>query len=842
MANATKIARPGRLLSQAFAVCAPLVLALLTSCDPAKRVAQGDHLLVRSRIELLSSPQDPLGRERPEREDLQEILKQQPNKKILFSRFYLGAYNLPDPQRMERREPIRQAAQALRNQRRTSNGKEPKPYVRSAWEWLQEEVGEPPVLLDSALTVRSADQLRLYMLKEGWFNAEVLVDSTLDLRRRRASVEYRISPGLPYRFGRIAFEGATPAIDALLATAAEQSLLSSGARFDSDLLDEERRRISAHLKDHGYLYYTHDLILFDADSTVGGRRVDVVMRTTLPTARPGETMPREGRVYQVAHVVVDTRGAASGKNIFITDTVRDQEHILLHTGPRPTYRTHALLASIFLRPGGTFRQSDADLTYKRLTGLRVFDRVEMTYDTTGTGAPDKVNAMVRLWPGKRQSVGAEGFGTNRGGFLGTSVNFNYRHRNLFRNMGALQLQMTVGLEAQQSFSGQAGTPTTEAGTTIGTDVLFNTVELGPELNVRLPRVLLVPAWFKRSTNARTAINVLYNYQRRPDYTRTVAKAGVGLEWNESPQKVWGLYPVDVNVIKIPSLTDGFRQFLKDANDPILTDSYTDHIIAGSRVSYTLNTQTATRQRQVFYYRANLETSGNVLHALHGLDADRTKFLDPGGDEYFTVAGVRYAQYLKLTSDFRYYLNVHEKSTAAFRVALGAGQPLANLDVLPFETSFFSGGANGLRAWRARTLGPGGYNAPLVAFDRIGEAMLEANAEYRFKLISYLEGALFCDVGNIWLLQDDPNKPNSQLSSKILGQLAVGTGVGARLNFDYFIVRFDLALQTKDPALPPGERWIFQPKDQYELLRSTQLATRFEYEPVLNLNLGIGYPF
>jgi outer membrane protein assembly factor BamA len=178
---------------------------------------------------------------------------------------------------------------------------------------------------------------------------------------------------------------------------------------------------------------------------------------------------------------------------------------------------------------------------------------------------------------------------------------------------------------------------------------------------------------------------------------------------------------------------------------------------------------------------------------------------------------------------------------AFRAAGGFGVPYGNLGVLPFESSFFVGGANGLRAWRARSIGPGSYSAPLIAFDRIGEIRMEGNVEYRFKLISYLEGAFFADIGNIWNWNEDPAKPGSGFSKDFISELAVGTGFGARLNFDFLIVRFDLGLQTKDPSLPKGERWLFQPKDEFEA-RAAENGLLTTYKPQFNFNLGIGYPF
>jgi len=264
----------------------------------------------------------------------------------------------------------------------------------------------------------------------------------------------------------------------------------------------------------------------------------------------------------------------------------------------------------------------------------------------------------------------------------------------------------------------------------------------------------------------------------------------------------------------------------------LRDSYTDHVIAGAKLAYTWTTQDPNvRKRDVYFWRMVVQTSGNLLRALNDVTGQEQE-MDTVGNRFYTFAGVRFAQFIKAESDVRWYHTIHEKSSMAFRLDAGVGVPFSNLEVLPFETSFFSGGANSVRAWRARTLGPGSYTAPLDAFDRVGEIRIEANAEYRFKLIGYLEGALFCDVGNIWDLKEHTSRPGGQFQAgEFLSELAVGTGVGARLNFDFFIVRFDLGLQTKDPGLPPGQRWLFQTRDEDRPLGQ-----------LLNLNLGIGYPF
>ena len=833
--------------------------ALLAACNPTKRVPQGEYLLVkntvRSDAKELSS------------DELKSIIKQKPNNKVLGQRLYLHFYNLSDPEKTARLKArsdslclIRREERAhkleAKNERRVAKGRppktiKPKECPRTIRVWLREDVGEAPVVLDSTLTARSTAQLKLYLNKEGYFNAQV--DDTVYhnksklltnergqyYRRPMAEVEYRIKAGKPYTLCTVNWIVDDPAIDSLMAASAPQSLLTYGSRFDADVLDKERSRITDMLRQKGYLFFTRDLLQYVADTAAGNHEVDLQLRFERPLAkgRRGLAGTPEATVYFLEDITVDMTGrAAPGTAPAPMDTATYSGKTFLFHGKKPIYRPKALNSSILLKSGSKFSETTDDRTYRRLTNLRVFDRVEITYDTTQVRAHNRADCRITLLPSKRQGFSLEGFGTNRGGFLGTSVSFNYRHRNLFRSMGSIDAQMTLGLEAQQTLG--ADRTADEASTRVGQDVLFNTVELGPEVTIRFPRFILpfvnTDERWPRTWGRRTAISMLYNYQRRPDYTRTLARLGFGYEWNKSSTQSMALYPAEVNVIRLPLMSDGFHQFIVASNDAVLRDSYTDHVIAGARAVFTLNTQGgATKKRGTYLWRPSLQTSGNLLHGLNQLFGMNQQ-TDTAGNSFYTAAGVRFAQFVKFENDLRYYYRLHAKSSLAFRVDAGIGVPFGNLSVLPFESSFFSGGANGVRAWRARSLGPGSFKAPLNAYDRVGEIRLEGNAEYRFKLIGYFEGALFVDIGNIWDMHENPQQPGSGFEpAKVPGELAIGTGLGARLNFDFFLIRFDLGLQTKDPSYPVGERWIFQPKGT---------ATSGSIGQKLNLNLGIGYPF
>lgn len=833
---------------------------LLAACNPTKRVPQGERLLVKN---IVKSDAKELSND-----ELHSILKQKPNNKVLGQRLYLHLYNLSGPEekiakrvevldaRCSAKRERRAAKLEARNVRREARGKEPKVHRdkecrRPFRVWLRDDVGEAPVVLDSSLTARSTAQLKLYLNKEGYFNATV--DDTVyhnatkpfsnkrgkPFRRPMAEVEYRIEAGAPYTLCTVNWFVDDPAIDSLVAASWSASLLRYGARFDADVLDKERTRIADMLRQRGYLYFSRDLIHYVADTSAGNHEVDLQLRFERPLAkgRRGLQGTPEGTVYRLGGITIDMTGRSSfGQAVLPVDTTEYGGRTFLFTGTRPAYRPKALNSAILLRSGARYSETTADRSYRRLTNLRVFDRVDITYDTTHAAAPDLADCRITLLPGKRQGMSLEGFGTNRGGFLGTSVSLNYRHRNLLRSMGSIEAQMTLGLEAQQSL-GSAG-ETSEASTRVGQDVLFNTVEIGPEVTIRFPR-FIIPFYntderWPRTWGRRTAINLLYNYQRRPDYTRTLGKLSYGYEWNKRQTVTVALNVAEVNLIRIPYMSGRFHGFISASNDAVLRDSYTDHVVAGGRAVVTVNTQASTpRKRNMILWRPSLQLAGNLLYLANQV-LDMGALTDADGNDYYTLAGVRFAQFMKIENDLRLHHRIHEKSSLAFRIDAGVGVPYGNLGVLPFESSFFSGGANGVRAWRARSLGPGSYRGPLNAYDRVGEMRLEGNAEYRFKLFGYLEGALFVDAGNIWNLKESAAQPGSRFeASTAAGEIAFGTGIGARLNFDFFLVRFDLGLQTKDPSLPMGERWIFQHK-------SPGLGTSFGQK--LNLNLGIGYPF
>lgn len=826
------------LLKFRFSYIIPLGCLLIASCSGVKRVPDEQHLLVKNKLEVQDGKLD--------KQALKDILKQHPNKKILGLRFHLTMYNWPNPEKLEDRREKQALKREARNAKRKAKGKEPKTYKRVKGQWLQEVVGEAPVILDKALTEKSRRQLEVYLAQLGYFKVSVK-DTVIHPRKRfskktkknKAVVRYSIVPGPPTHISTLQWRVEDERMKRYLEEDLPNSLIAEGQVFNAHDLDKERKRLSRHFQNLGYFYFTRDHITVEADSTHSNNTVELTIELHGQKDEDAPNGERPHQVYFFERINIDTEFQPSLQQQVEKNELEYKNLRFLYLGKKPRYTPKTLQRSIWVKPNDRYKVTNLENTYRRLTSLRVFRSVNMEFDTLNTTRPNGLNCNIQLTPSKERSIAIETNGTNRGGFLGINGSLTFRHNNIFHGAELLTIKVTGGIEAQQSVTpGQGG-----ENTSVDDEVLFNTVEFGPEVRLEFPKFIVPFRTDKlaRSNEPRTVVSALYNYQNRPDYTRTLSKISFGYNWRESKFKTWQVSPVELSVIDIPRRSQAFTDYLEEVNDPFLTSSYTDHFIVGPRVVYTFNNQELTKRRNVFYYRGSLESAGNVLRGIHNLTG-REQFTDTLGNDYYESFGIRYAQYLKLDNDARYYRRIHDKSSIVYRLAAGVGIPFSNLEVLPFEKSFYVGGANGLRAWRARSIGPGSYFDPSDSYDKIGEVRIESNIEYRFDLIHVLEGALFIDAGNIWMLKEDDLRPGSGFDSDFFSEIAIGAGIGARLNFDIFLIRFDLAMQMKDPSLAKGERWFFEPKDKYEERVVDLTGQAINYRPQLNFNLGIGYPF
>ncbi len=771
---------------------AGLILILVSACMPARRLPEGAYLLNRNRIEVEGAEVS--------QHELRSYLRQSPNRRILgVYRLQLNVYQLADRGRDSR----------FNN-------------------WLKNTIGEPPVIFDPLLASNSSRQFELYLHNKGYFNADV--DYDVVYRGRRANVTYKVKGNDAYRIRDISYNIRDSHLAGFIYADTVSSLLARGNRYDTDILQQERNRITRELKDIGFFRFSRDHVFFQVDSTLNMNMVDLAVIIENPRIRTnsgtsGEARHRRYRLNKIDIYPDFSRVAPS--RIFPDTTVYYENNDSLagytfyHNGPM-RIRPRTIANNIRFRPGDFYSISRHEQSQHYLSGLRNFRFINIHFRETESG-PDGLaestdtigwlNVRTELTPSPSNAFTLEAEGLNTAGNLGIASNFLFQNRNLFRGAERLNLRFKGALEVSGETSDEE----------VFQRLPFNTLELGTDISVDIPK-LLTPFRLERlSQTARpqTTIQSGINYRQRPDYTRYILNFSYGFQWTPDLQHQHQFTPLEISSIKI--FNDSILQSrIPDAN-PLIMSRYKDHLIGGMKYRYTHTTQHLNRQTDFVYFRGNIETSGNLMYLA------AQQFSMPRNEEgSYTIRDIPFAQYIKADADLRLYRSTGGGNALVFRVMGGAGVPFGNIDVMPFIKSYYGGGANSVRAWSIYNLGPGGYmetDAP--RFDKYGDIKLEANVEYRFPAYRFLHGAFFLDAGNVWFLEKNEQFPLGEFDpGRFYREIAVGAGAGIRFDFDFFLVRLDAAFPLRNPANAEGERWI----------SGVPGFGRW------NLNLGIGYPF
>lgn len=742
-------------------------LLIFYSCNPTKKLKENEEFLQTNKIIIDNSKVD--------KEELEAILKQKTNKKILgLFRFHLGWYNY-----FSKKEAT--------------------------------TFGEPPVVYDSLQTIRSVTQLNLYLKNKGYFQNEVVAEK--ELNKRKVKQIFRIKTGPPYIINEISYNFHDPNLSGYVLDKKDYSLIKKGKNFDVDVLDNERERIKNALKNFGYYYFTNSSIKYKIDTTIGNQNVNIAIELLDDKEQitgSDSTVNVPHKRYAINDIYMFIGSKSNIEKSSQLDTVAFNDVSIIYSDKlkfKPKMLTHTLN----FKPKDEYSLIDQNNTYKQLSGLKLFKNISIIYEKTDS---NRLNTNIYLAPLILKSFALEGIGTNTGGDLGVEGSVSYENKNIFRGgeilnvklKGGLQIQRVVGVSDNENEI--FGTP-------------FNTLEFGPEISLEFPRFLLpinLQKFSKRS-NPKTIITSAYNFQQRPEYARNLIQGTFGYSWTETQFKKHFITPFNISFIKL-DLTDDFKKIIIAENNPFLINSYSDHFISAIQYSFIFNNQEFNRTKNYQFFKFNAETSGNMLSTYNRL-TDAPK--DEATNSY-NFAGIRYAEYVKSEIDLRLYHHYHD-AVLVERLNVGVGVPYGNLDVLPFEKSYFGGGSNGIRAWPARRLGPGSLSDSLLnSANQIGELKIEANVEYRFDITKLFKGAFFVDAGNIWILKEDVQRPNAEINLKrFYEDLAIGVGFGLRLDFSFFIFRFDIATPLKDPSKDNPKKY------QMELKKTT-------------LNLGIGYPF
>ena len=745
------------------------MILFITSCNPTKHLKPDEFFLKSTSLKK--------DNRKVATEDLTGIVKQDPNKKILnIFRFHLGVYN-------------------FRNKKNASRLR---------------DVGEPPVIYDPLLTQKSVKQIHLFLNNKGYYDNEVTYEEKF--HKNKVKVKYIVKTGLPYLIHKINYHIEDKNIQTYVLLNHTRTLLRSGNNFDIDLLDAERERIKNVLKNEGYYYFTKDFIKFKVDSTIGNKNINIDIHINNKKVNAASGEAEKHKTYDINNI-----------NVLIAKNFRDSlpKDTILYKGINIIYNKKLkfnpklINHSLGIKKNELYILDDHRSTYRHFSGLRLFKSVNINFEEADS---NKLNASIFLATSPIKSFSAEATGTNTGGNLGLAGSLISQNRNLFRGGEKISLKLSGGIEAQQLINQESSSNNNIGGTP------FNTLEFGPELTLEFPRLLL-PFFklenFSNRLSPKTSTSILVNFQTRPEYTRNLIQANFGYFWKAGRYMKHFVYPINNSLIKL-NATPEFQKTIDQENNPFLKNSYTDHFINATSYSFLYNNQRLNFRNDFTYFKFNAEFAGNLLSLYNQVSK---KEYDNPDSKSWTTFGIRYAQYAKVEFDVRSYGQT--KSTAFVkRIYLGVGKPYGNLDVLPFEKSYYGGGANGIRAWEARSLGPGSLSDSLIenSINQIGDLKIEANLEYRFDITKVFEGAIFADAGNIWILNIDEQRPDAEFKfNKLWNDLAIGVGVGLRLDFSFFLIRFDLAAKLKNPAKADP----------------TKLDLNWR-QPTLNL--GIGYPF
>lgn len=761
-------------------------MAVLSSCSSTKHVPQGKLLLDKVKINIADPRPD------VEKSQLANYLRQNANHRVLGGvKLQLAFYNL--------------------------SGKDSTKWFNR---WIQ-RVGTPPVIYDAALTEASAEQLKTALSNRGYMNNVVTYHVQTDSIKRKARVDYDITLGEPYYIRSIAYEIPDDDMRDIILGDSADFVVHQGDLLNFNNLDQWRQDITENLRNHGYYAFNKEYITFIADTAADSHAVDLTLNSREPYRN--ERMPyyTEHEPFYVRNVTYVTRfdPVAMRDGYWGEDTVVLASGVKVYEDSTHYLRPQVIDECNYIEPGSLYNADALNRTYRALGRLNVIKQINI--DVRPVGEVDGVlmlDAYVLLQSDRAQTISVSLEGTNSEGDLGFGVGLDYQHRNIFRGAEVLSGKFKLTYE---SLSGN-----------LSGLINNNYSEYSTEWGITFPKFMapFLKRSFKHKIQASTAFTLNFDYQARPEYTRVIAGGGWRYQWSERSRRLsHTLTLLDLSVISVPKFNE---EFFDRITNPLLRYSYQDHLIM--RMGYNfyrtnkaeMNVQQmGLFQRDVFTIRANAETAGNLLYGLSHLTRQQA---DSTGS--YKALGIRYSQYVKADADYSITHYFDRRQSLAFHVGAGVAIPYGNSDVLPFEKRFYSGGANSVRGWGVRTLGPGSYNSNNSLSNFIyqcGDIRFDVNLEYRAKLFWVVELGLFIDAGNIWTIKDYEDQPGGVFKfNKFYEQIACSYGAGIRLDFKYFLVRVDMGMKAHNPA-SGQEHWpLLHPK----------------FKRDSEFHFSVGYPF
>jgi outer membrane protein assembly factor BamA len=676
--------------------------------------------------------------------------------------------------------------------------------------WLQ-KIGQAPVLMTNVSPTATAAVIDAQLFNLGIFNSNTTYK--IVEKKHTASIIYTSQIHKPYTVKEFVYTISDDSVSRLILSDRGNSIIKPGEDYNLDILKAERVRIDDLLKNKGYFYFNPDYLLFKADTSAVQHTISLEL--TLKDSIPASALT----VYRINNVFIDQNYSLNND---VTDSTKDtlnyQNTVFIGKETEMNIYPKVILRSVYLRKHEIYSREKHNITLNRLMSMGNFKFVQVKFSESDTVATGYLDATILMTPMTNHTFRAElDLVTKSNNYTGPRMNLSLLNRNAFKGAELLNLNLAGSFEGQLSGANKG---------------LFS-YSFNPQIELTFPR-FLVPFYVKPSNSIyvhKTSFSLSYNFLKRVNYfDMSTFQFMYGFKWKESIRTEHEFNPINISNTTITNKSTLFTDLL--VANPFLKKSYEEQFIAGGNYSFTYNEQMLAGKRLQYFMHFTAETAGNLFSLLNIIGS-----ATPTPENPSKIVGSIYSQFAKLSVDGRAYYNFRDKNKIALRVFAGVAKSYGNSSTLPYSKQFFSGGPNSIRAFQINSVGPGTYlqNAANSGFLQLGgDIKLETNAEYRFGIYRFIKGALFVDAGNVWLQKSNPANIGSPFAfNSFMNDLAVGAGLGLRVDVSFFVLRFDLAMPLRKPWLADNNRWVM---NQINFSNSTWRSNN------LVLNIAIGYPF
>lgn len=693
---------------------------------------------------------------------------------------------------------------------------------RDSTKWFNRflrKIGDAPVIYNESDAIRSQEEIAKAVQNLGYMGASV--KRTTKTKKKKLKLFYEITSGKPYIVRTLKYDISDKKIAEYLRNDSTQSMLREGMLFDVNVLDAERQRITDYLLCNGYYKFNKDYITYTADTARNTHQVDLTLHLLPYKTYVGDT-PKEHFQYKINKINFITDYDVLQSSALSSIEINDS----LHYNGFPIYykdklylRPKVLVDNLRFASGDLYDERNVQKTYTYFGRLSALKYTNIRFFETQNGDSTQLNCYVMLTKSKHKSISFELEGTNSAGDLGAAASVSFQHRNLFRGSETFMIKFRGAYEAISGL--QPGYKN------------HNYTEYGVETSINFPNFLFpfLTSDFKRRIKATTEFGLQYNYQLRPEFSRTIASASWSYKWMQKQKIQHRIDLLDISYLYLPWISSQFQEdyINKDKDNYILKYNYENRLIVRMGYNYSYNSAGGalvnnTITTNSYSIRAGFESAGNILYGISKMINMRKN-----KDGEYAILGIPYAQYLKGDFDFAKNIIIDHRNSLAFHVGIGIAVPYGNAKVVPFEKRYFSGGANSVRGWSVRNLGPGSFAGDGNFMNQSGDIKLDASIEYRTRLFWKFRGAAFIDAGNIWTIREYENQPGGVFEfDKFYKQIAVAYGLGLRLDLDFFVLRFDGGMKAINPKYKKA-------KERYPIIHP-----RFSRD--FAFHFAVGYPF